>query len=347
MKRTIAAFGTVCMLAVTPVLADHLKESLSGMLKKNDSTPSMVNLNGIGLDGQKHPSRPKKHSAKATVAVIEGHKITKKEADAYLSKRTGGKISDFDRLPKAQRIALIKELSLPMLLAKKAKASLSKEDQQALISRAWMYTSMAQAQIPDEQIKAAYNRIKAEATAKGALAQVPPLDRIKDRIKMQIAQQQIIGQMMRGVDIKIAKDSDKTAGYAGSIPISIDEANKALARMTKGKYTWKTLPEKEKLQALNMIAPGKLIMMSAENAMTQKQKDTVLANYWMQTELSKIKVSDKKAKKRYSKIKEMLKKSKNKHKLPEYSVLEKRLKMEIAKEKFIRNITQHVHIKLK
>jgi len=347
MKKTIVALGTACALSVTPILADHLKESLSGMLKKKEETPSMVNLSGIGLGGKTTSPKPKGHTPNAVIAVVEGKKIIKKDADAYLEKRTKGKIKDFDLLPKEQRMTLVRELSLPILLAKKAHASLSRDEQDALISRAWMMNAVSQSNIPDEQIKAAYNRLRAQAKAKNALQQLPPLDKIRDRLKMQIAEQQIIGQLMRGVDVKVEPASKKAAGYAGTIPISVEEANRLLQRMSKGKLTWEKLPEKEKLRVLHMIAPAKLIAHTANNALTQDQKDTVLANFWMQKGLSEITVSDKEVKDRYVKIKKMVKKSKNKKKFPEFSTLERSLKMQIAREKFVQSLTKNAKIKLK
>jgi len=347
MKKKIIAAGVVWGLAVSPIMADHLKESLSGMLKKKEETPSLVNLNGIDLDGKSKGLKPKTRSAKAVIAVVEGKKIRKKEADAYLSKRTRGKIKDFDLLPKAQRLSLVKELSLPILLAKQAKASLSQTEKDALISRAWMQNAILSSDVPEEQIKAAYNRIKAEAAAKSALQQLPPLEKIKERIKMQIAQQQLIGQLMRGVDIKVNSSSDSVAGYVGMIPVSIDEANKALERLTHGQKRWKDLPESDRRKVLNLMAPSKLITLSAKNALTQQQKDTVLANFWMQKGLSEVKVSDKEVKARYEKIKQLAKKLKKKEPFPAFSKIEKSLKMEIAREKFVKSLTKHANIKLK
>jgi len=347
MKRTIIAWGIVCGLITSPVMADHLKESLSGMLKQKEQTPSMVNLDGIDLAGKRKHLKPKSRSAKAVIATVNGKKIRKKEADAYLAERTNGKIKDFDMLPKKQRLSLIKELSLPMILAKKASADFSDEEKDALISRAWMQNAILNAKVPDVQIKAAYDRIKAQAKAKSALAQLPPFEKIKDRIRMQIAEQQIIRQLMRGVEVKVDNTSDKVAGYAGMIPIYIDDVNKALARMTKGKMTWATLPPRDRLKVLNMIAPSKLITLSAKNALSQKQKDTVLANVWMQKKLSEINVSDEEAKKRYNKLKTALKKAKSKKKLPEFSKIERNLKMEIAREKLVKSLTKNAKIQLK
>ena len=50
--------------------------------------------------------------SKAVVATVNGHKIIKKDADAYLSKRTNGQVANFDLLPKKQRMRLVQEMSV-------------------------------------------------------------------------------------------------------------------------------------------------------------------------------------------------------------------------------------------
>jgi hypothetical protein len=347
MKKLIITAVFTAGMTVNTLYADQLKESLNGLLKQKDETPSMVNLNGLGLNGGINPVKPVTRSSQAVIATADGKKIIKKEADDYLSKRTKGKVKDFDLLPKAQRLALVKELALPLLLAEKAKKELTTEEKDMLISRAWMQKAVSESDIPDEQLKAAYEKIKAQAQAKSALQQIPPFEKIKERIKMQVAEQQIVSQLLRGVDIRVEPSSKTTAGYIGMIPVSIDEVNKALTAMTKGKMRWDVLPEKDKNRVLQMIAPSKLIALSAKNSLTQQQQDTILANFLMQQGVSRIEVTEAEIKKRYKKIKKMAKKSKNSKKLPEYSELKKSLKMQIAQEKFVDALTKNAKIKLK
>ena len=302
----------------------------------------MVNLDALGAA---QPAKPKSRSSKAVVAIVNGTKIIKKDADTYLSKRTKGKVSDFDLLPKEQRLALIKEISLPLLLADGARKALSDEEKDAILSRAWMAKEAKDANITDAQIQAAYEKIKAQAKAQSALQQIPPLDTIKDRIRMQIVEQKVVSQLMRGAEIRIAEDSKEIAGYAGMMAIGVDDVNKALEVMTKGKMTWETIPSQDKMRVLQMVAPSKFIALAAKNGLTKEQKDNALSNYWMQKSLSRISVSDKEAKKRYEKIKKIQKKSKKK--LPDYATIEKSLKMQIANEKFMEDLTKQAKIKLK
>jgi hypothetical protein len=342
MKKFLFAVGLSAGLMVQSSSADGLKNVLSKKLHAQDDVPGMVNLDALN---NPQPVKPKSRSSKTVVAVVNGHKIIKKEADSYLAKRTKGKISDFDLLPKKQRLALIKELSLPILLATGAEKGLSQEEKDAVLSRAWMAKEAQDANITDAQLQAAYEKIKAQTKAKSALQQLPPFEALKDRIKMQMIEQQILSKLMRGAAVRVADGSDGIAGYVGMMAISIDDVNKALQVMTKGKMSWATLPEKDKPRVLQMVAPGKFIALAAKNGLSPEQQKTALANYWMQKSISQITVTDEEAKKRYKKIKKMQKKSKEK--LPDYEALEKTLKTQIANEKFIESVTKKAHIKLK
>ncbi len=344
MKRPIAALGVVCMLGMSSLMADHLKDRLSGMLNEKDDMPAMVNLNGLGM-GTGRPAKPVSRPAKAVVATVNGKKVLKKEADAYLSERTKGKVNNFDLLPKKQRLALIKEMFLPLVLANEAKKGLSKGEADTVLSRLWMQKKSADMNVSDEAIAQVYEKIKAQAKAQSALAQVPPLEKIKERIKMQIAEQKIVKDLMRGVQIRVEPNSDSVAGYAGMMAISVDDVNKALQIMTKGKATWATLPEKDKARVLEMVAPRQMITLAANNELTKEQKENALTNYWMQKQLVNVTVSDDDVKKRYAKIKKRLAKSKKE--LPPFEKLAPALKLELAKEKLVSDLMKHAKIKLK
>ena len=63
-----------------------LKNSLTNILNEKDTSPSMVNLSNLNINGKAKPVQnvPKTRSSKAVVATVNGHKILKKEADAHL-----------------------------------------------------------------------------------------------------------------------------------------------------------------------------------------------------------------------------------------------------------------------
>jgi len=72
------------------VSADGLKNSLTNMMNKKDTTPNMVDLSRLDVNAKPQVRKPKTRSSKAVVATVNGTKIIKKNADAYLKKRTNG-----------------------------------------------------------------------------------------------------------------------------------------------------------------------------------------------------------------------------------------------------------------
>lgn len=139
----------------------------------------------------------------------------------------------------------------------------------------------------------------------------------------------------------------KTAGTVNGMIVTVDEANKALKVLTNGQKTWNKLPENGKKKLLQMMAPSKLIAAKSKKSLTQKEKETALASFWMQKKMSEIKVSDKEAKKAYEKMKKMAKMAKTKRKLPLFKKAKQQIKMQIAQEKVIALVMKKAKIKLK
>jgi hypothetical protein len=131
-KIFMTTVATVAILN-TAVQADALKNSLTNMLNQNNSTPGMIDLNRINANTK--PAKPKKRSSKAVVATVNGTKVIKKDADAYIKKRTKGQIKDFDTLPKAQRKRLIGEMSISILAEKKAKTDLTDREKMQFMQK--------------------------------------------------------------------------------------------------------------------------------------------------------------------------------------------------------------------
>ena len=201
MRKYIVVAGLSLGLCISSVSADALKNSLNSMLKEKDTTPSMVNLDH--LMKSKPKAVRKSRSSKAVVAMVNGHKIRKKEADAYLKQVTGGKVSDFDMLPKKQRLRLIKELALPLLVAQQAKKELSTEEQNMLFSRMWMRKEAMKSKVTDEDAKKAYEQMKQKAEENNATGKIPEFAKVKNNIKSKLIENQIIGSLMKDAKIKV------------------------------------------------------------------------------------------------------------------------------------------------
>jgi hypothetical protein len=111
MKKLFLLLLSFSLLWIFPVSADGLKNSLNRLMDTKDQR-SIVNLGQINLKGKtKSLSRTiKKRSSNTIIATVDGYKIRKREADAYLKKATKGKIKDYDRLAKKQQSMVINDL---------------------------------------------------------------------------------------------------------------------------------------------------------------------------------------------------------------------------------------------
>jgi len=204
MKKFLIFAGASLALVSSPIYADGLKNSLNNMLNEKE-TSSMVDLGSINLNGKPKPVQPvvKKRSSKSVIALVNGHKLIKKDADAYLKQRTQGKITDSDKIPPQQRKRLIQELSLPIVVLDAAKKELSAEEKQAVYNRMWMQKEAKKITITDEQALAAYNQLKQQSEENNSTAPIPAFETIKDRLKLQMIEKTMIGKLMENVEIKV------------------------------------------------------------------------------------------------------------------------------------------------
>jgi len=150
-----------------------------------------------------------------------------------------------------------------------------------------------------------------------------------------------------GLFISTSTVSAGTAATVNGMKITVNEANKALKVLTKGKMTWAKLPKDGKQQLIQMLAPAKLVSVAAKKQLSKKEKEAALTGFWMQKKMSKVKVSDKEAKSAYDKMKKAAKASKSKKKLPTFKKAKNSIKMQIAQEKVVSKLMKKAKIKIK
>jgi len=343
MKKIFVVLVTTMGMFTVNASADALKNSLTNMMNKKDTTAGMVDLSRLDVNAR--PQQPKTRSSKAVVATVNGTKIIKKDADAYINKRTNGKVKDFDFLPKKQRIRLLQEMSISQLAADMAAKELTNQEKTAISTRVWMQKQASKNPVTDAQVREVYDNLKKRAVESNSTQPIPEFDKIKDNMKMQMAEKSIVGTLMKDVNITVI-DANMIAGSINGIFISMDDANNALNAVTKGKATWASVPSADKERVLKMIAPGKLVEAAAKKDLSAKEKNTALSNYWMQNKVMKTKVSDKELRSAYEKIKKASKKAKSKEIIPEFETLKNTLHMQIAKEKVLADLMKTAKIKL-
>jgi hypothetical protein len=193
MKKILLTAGLATLLMSTNVVADSLKNSLMSAGEKD--TP-MVNLDNLKAK-KKVVKKQKSRADDAVVATINGQNVIKEQTDQYLALRTQGRATDFDKLNKEQRLALVKEMSIPLLAAMKAQKELSVEEKNAALSRLWMQKKISMTKVEDKEAKKAYDKIKAQAKKSKKDAKVPTFEEAKQQIKMQMAQEKVIDALIK------------------------------------------------------------------------------------------------------------------------------------------------------
>ncbi len=139
----------------------------------------------------------------------------------------------------------------------------------------------------------------------------------------------------------------KTAGTVNGMIVTVEEANKALAVLTKGKDTWETIPAEGKTQLIQMMAPSKLVSAESKKSLTDKEKEAALSGFWMQKKMSEVKVSDEEAKVVYDKEVAAAKKAKSKQKIPSFDEIKNNIKMQLAQAKVVAKLMKSAKIKVK
>ena len=99
MKKILVVSLTTLALFSSALCADGLKNSLTNIMHKKDTTAGMVDLSRLNVNGRAPVQQPKTRSSKAVVSTVNCSKNIKKDADAYSSKRTHEKLDNLDLLP--------------------------------------------------------------------------------------------------------------------------------------------------------------------------------------------------------------------------------------------------------
>ncbi len=137
-----------------------------------------------------------------TAGTVNGMIITVKEADEALKVLTKGQ-KTWDVLPKEGKTQLIQMMSPAKLVAAKSKETLTGKEKEAALAGFWMQKKMSETKVSDEEAKAAYGKMKKMAKKAKSKKKIPEFDAVKNQIKMQLAQEKVVGKLMKNAKIKV------------------------------------------------------------------------------------------------------------------------------------------------
>ena len=89
------------------------------------------------------------------------------------------------------------------LVAAESKKSLTDKEKEAALAGFWMQKKMSTTEVSDKVDKEAYNKMKKAAKEAKSTQEIPPFDEIKNSIKMQLAQEKVVSELMKNAKINV------------------------------------------------------------------------------------------------------------------------------------------------
>ncbi len=189
----------------------YIRKATKGKIKDLDLLPKKQRLMVLKdlkrLYAEKHfKSRP----ASAVVATVNGVSIHKKEVDKYLKSVTGGKVKDFDRLDKKQRLTLVEDLARPIVLQNAVENNVSEAEKEAIFKQMWLEKQRASIEVTGEEMLALYEIKKEKTLARNPQAQIPPYMSLGDNLKNEILEKKMMINLLKDVNITVNYDTNET-----------------------------------------------------------------------------------------------------------------------------------------
>lgn len=137
-----------------------------------------------------------------TAATVNGMKITVKEANKALKVLTKGKMT-WSKLPKDGKTQLIQMMAPTKLVAAAAKTQLTSKEKATAVSGYWMQKKLSKIKISDKEAKNAYDKMQKAAKKVKSKTKIPPFNKIKNSLKMQLAQEKVVSRLMKKAKIRL------------------------------------------------------------------------------------------------------------------------------------------------
>jgi len=189
----------------------YIKKATKGKIKDLDLLPKKQRLMVLkDLQKMYTVKHFKSRSSKAVVAIVNGQNIYKKAADSFLKQVTGGKVKDFDRLDKKQRLVLIKDLARPILFQQASENNISREEKEAIFKQMWLEKERASIEVSNEDMLALYDAKKIKALRTNPQAQIPAYISLGTSLKNEVIEQKMMQNLMKDVNITVNYDLNET-----------------------------------------------------------------------------------------------------------------------------------------
>ncbi|OQX49553.1 MAG: hypothetical protein B5M46_05135 [Epsilonproteobacteria bacterium 4484_20] len=137
-----------------------------------------------------------------TAGTVNGMEVSMEEANKALKMVSRGQAT-WDKISQQQKEQVLRMIAPSKLAAVKAKKELTEEEKNIALSNLWMQKKMSETKISDEEAKKAYEKLKEAAKKKNPKKEFPSFDAAKKSIKMKMAQEKVVGDLMKDAKIKL------------------------------------------------------------------------------------------------------------------------------------------------
>ncbi len=137
-----------------------------------------------------------------TAGTVNGMKISVAEANKALNVVSRGQAT-WDKISQQQKEQVLRMIAPSKLAAVKAQKELSPEEKNIALSNLWMQKKMLETKISDEEAKKTYEKLKAAAKKADPKKAFPPFEAAEKSIKMKMAQEKVVGALMKNAKIKL------------------------------------------------------------------------------------------------------------------------------------------------
>lgn len=194
----------IISLLFSPIWGENLKSTLKNILNQKSPLENIA-LEDINKERRYSTTSSKKRhrSSRVIVAIVNGNKIRKRDADSFLKEKTKGKKRDSDKLSKESRIHLLEEMIFSHLAVKKAKKELTKKEKDSLYMKLWMQKSAKKIKISQKELLNKYQELQLEQLSRNITAQIPPFELVKEQLKAKIIEEKIIKKVMKKSKIRV------------------------------------------------------------------------------------------------------------------------------------------------
>lgn len=137
-----------------------------------------------------------------TAGTINGIEVSVDEASKAVSMMSKGQAT-WKTISKEQKEQVLQMIAPSKLAAVKAKKELTQQEKNIALSNFWMQKKMSEIKLSDKEVKDAYEKLKASAQKANPKKQFPPFEAAEKSIKMKLAQEKVITDLMKNAKIKL------------------------------------------------------------------------------------------------------------------------------------------------